>query len=44
MCSGKNAVAGARLVGGFDGVAGAHDLPDLIERADLVIKGEGFLD
>jgi glycerate 2-kinase len=42
--AGGLAVAGARLVGGFDAVADELDLPDLIEGADLVVTGEGFLD
>jgi len=42
--AGGLAVAGARLVGGFDAVADELDLPDLIEGADLVITAEGFLD
>ena len=37
-------MAGARLVGGFDAVADELDLPDLIDGADLVVTGEGFLD
>jgi glycerate 2-kinase len=42
--AGGLAVAGARLVGGFDAIADELDLPDLIEGADLVITAEGFLD
>ena len=42
--AGGLAAAGARLVGGFDAVADELDLPDLIEGADLVVTGEGFLD
>jgi len=42
--AGGLAVAGARLVDGFDAVADELDLSDLIEGADLVVTGEGFLD
>jgi glycerate 2-kinase len=42
--AGGLAVAGARLIDGFDAVADELDLPDLIEGADLVVTGEGFLD
>lgn len=42
--AGGLAVAGARLVSGFDAVADELDLPDLVEGADLVITAEGFLD
>jgi len=38
------AAAGARLVSGFELVAGELELEDRIERADLVITAEGFLD
>ncbi len=36
--------AGARLVPGFDLVADHLGLDELVERADLVVTGEGFLD
>jgi glycerate kinase len=42
--AGGLAVAGARLVGGFEAVADELDLPERIEGADLVITAEGFLD
>lgn len=42
--AGGLAVAGARLVGGFDAVADELDLPERIAGADLVITAEGFLD
>ena len=42
--AGGLAVAGARLVGGFDAVADELDLPERIEGADLVFTAEGFLD
>ena len=42
--AGGLAVAGARLVAGFDVVADEVDLHDRMEGADLVITGEGFLD
>ena len=42
--AGGLAVAGARLVSGFDAVADELDVPDLIEGADLVVTAEGFLD
>jgi glycerate kinase len=42
--AGGLAVAGARLVSGFDAVADELDLHDLIEGADLVVTAEGFLD
>jgi len=42
--AGGLAVAGARLASGFDAVADELEVPDLIEGADLVITGEGFLD
>lgn len=42
--AGGLAALGATLRPGFDVVSGALDLPDLIERADLVITGEGRLD
>jgi glycerate kinase len=42
--AGGLAVAGARLVPGFDLVADEVDLPDRLEDADLVVTGEGFLD
>ncbi len=42
--AGGLAVAGAKLMSGFDAVADELDLHDLVEGADLVITGEGFLD
>jgi glycerate 2-kinase len=42
--AGGLAVAGAVLVPGFDAVADEIDLHDAVERADLVITAEGFLD
>lgn len=42
--AGGLAAVGARLVPGFDFVADAIGLADRIERADVVITGEGFLD
>jgi glycerate kinase len=42
--AGGLAVAGARLVSGFDAVADELDLHDVIEGADLVVTAEGFLD
>ena len=42
--AGGLAVAGARLVAGFDLVADEVDLHDRLEGADLVVTGEGFLD
>lgn len=42
--AGGLAVAGARLVPGFDLVADEVDLHDRLEDADLVVTGEGFLD
>ncbi|HEX5365719.1 MAG TPA: glycerate kinase [Acidimicrobiales bacterium] len=42
--AGGLAVAGARLVAGFDAVAEEVGLPELIEGADLVLTAEGFLD
>ena len=42
--AGGLAVAGARLVPGFDLVADEVDLHDRLEGADLVVTGEGFLD
>lgn len=42
--AGGLAVAGAKLVGGFDAIADELDVPDLIEGADLVVTAEGFLD
>jgi glycerate kinase len=42
--AGGLAVAGARLVAGFDLVADEVDLHDRLEDADLVVTGEGFLD
>ncbi|HUW01973.1 MAG TPA: glycerate kinase [Acidimicrobiales bacterium] len=41
---GALAVVGGTLVSGFDIVAEEVDLYDEIERADLVLTGEGFLD
>jgi glycerate kinase len=42
--AGGLAVAGARLVSGFDAIADELDVPDLIDGADLVVTAEGFLD
>ena len=42
--AGGLAAVGASLVPGFDLVADAISLADRIERADLVVTGEGFLD
>ena len=42
--AGGLAAAGARLVEGFDLVADEVELDALLEGADLVITGEGFLD
>ncbi len=42
--AGGLAAVGAELVEGFDLVADEIDLFDRIERADLVVTGEGFLD
>ena len=42
--AGALAALGATLVPGFDLVAEYIDLPHRIERADLVMTGEGFLD
>jgi glycerate kinase len=42
--AGGLAAVGATLVGGFDLVADVIGLPARIERADLVITGEGLLD
>lgn len=42
--AGGLAAVGARLVPGFDVVADELDLPGRLERADLVVTGEGFLD
>jgi glycerate 2-kinase len=42
--AGGLAALGARLVPGFDLVADAVDLYEKVERADLVVTGEGFLD
>jgi glycerate kinase len=42
--AGGLAAVGARLVPGFDLVADELDLDERIERADLVITAEGFLD
>lgn len=42
--AGGLAAAGAQLVEGFDLVADEVGLDDLLEDADLVITGEGFLD
>jgi glycerate 2-kinase len=42
--AGGLAVAGASLVPGFDAVADEIDLHAAVERADLVITAEGFLD
>jgi glycerate kinase len=42
--AGGLAVAGAKLVGGFDAVADELDVHELIDGADLVVTAEGFLD
>ena len=42
--AGALAALGASLVPGFDFVADTIDLAERIERADLVVAGEGFLD
>ena len=42
--AGGLAAIGARLVPGFDLVADTIGLADRIEKADLVVTGEGFLD
>lgn len=42
--AGGLAVAGAKLMSGFEAVADELDLHDLIEGADLVVTAEGFLD
>jgi glycerate kinase len=42
--AGGLASAGAQLVSGFDLVADELELDELLETADLVITGEGFLD
>ena len=42
--AGGLAVAGARLIGGFDAVADELGLPDLLVGADLAVTAEGFLD
>jgi len=42
--AGGLAAIGATLVSGFDAVAEEQGLEDLIEDADLVVTGEGFLD
>jgi glycerate kinase len=42
--AGGLAAIGARLVPGFDVVADELDLHERLERADLVVAGEGFLD
>lgn len=42
--AGGLAAVGARLVPGFDLVADEVELYDLVEGADLVVTGEGFLD
>lgn len=42
--AGGLAAIGAELVAGFDLVADAIGLADRVERADLVVTGEGFLD
>jgi glycerate 2-kinase len=42
--AGGLAALGAALVPGFELVADEVELPDLVEGADLVITGEGFLD
>ncbi len=42
--AGGLACAGAELVGGFELVADRIDLDELIEAADVVVTGEGFLD
>lgn len=42
--AGGLAAVGATLVSGFDAVAEEQGLEDLVEGADLVVTGEGFLD
>ncbi|OWY61074.1 hypothetical protein B7486_65760 [cyanobacterium TDX16] len=42
--AGGLAAVGATLVSGFDLVADELELDELLEGADLVITGEGFLD
>lgn len=42
--AGGLAAVGARLVPGFELVADELHLPDLVEGADLVVTGEGYLD
>lgn len=42
--AGGLACAGAELSGGFELVAERLDLDELVEAADLVVTGEGFLD
>ena len=42
--AGGLAAVGARLVSGFDAVADEQGLEDLVEGADLVVTGEGFID
>lgn len=42
--AGGLACAGATLVGGFDLVADRVGLDEMVEEADLVVTGEGFLD
>ena len=42
--AGGLAAVGAELVPGFELVADAIDLAERVERADLVVAGEGFLD
>jgi glycerate kinase len=42
--AGGLAAAGAKLIDGFDLVADELELDELLEGADLVITGEGFLD
>ena len=42
--AGGLAALGARLVPGFDLVAEAVDLEEHLERVDMVVTGEGFLD
>jgi glycerate kinase len=42
--AGGLAAVGGRLVGGFDLVADELDLEERIERADVVVTAEGFLD
>ncbi len=42
--AGGLAVAGARLVDGFDIISETLGLAEAIERADLVVTGEGFID